>query len=478
MPRSTGTQRFLAKTLLALALPAFGAGCDADRSPQEAPREGLGEAPQAGTSCDFGPSVKGIDVSYYQDTIDWPTVAADGWKYAWARVSHSTSFMDPQFDANWEGIKAAGMLRGCYQFFEPAEDPLAQAQVVIDAIGQLGPGDLPAMIDVEAPDPGVSPATYAQNIQAWLDAVEAGTGKKPLIYTGYYYWNDYVGSDAFGDYPLWVANYNPDCPLVPMGWDDWTFWQWQASDPIVGIPSAAVDHDLFKGTEDDLNALANGSGGSYAATLGAIDAPVTVVAGETFEVSITYTNSGGATWDASTFLGTSEPRDRESVFHAATWPSPNRAAVVEGAAPPGSTYKFDFSMTAPDAPGAYAESFALVQEGVTWFADAGGPPDDAVRLAIQVVEGGDAAAGSGGGSGDGGAPGDDDDDVASASAGDGGDDGTGSGGSGGSGSDEAEADDGCAVHGGSLPTRGTPIALALAAMTAALWRRRRGGGAE
>src|SRR5579871_5288706 len=71
--------------------------------------------------------VEGIDVSYYDGNVSWSSVRASGRQFAIARVSDGTGFMDPKFAANWSGIKAAGMVRGVYQFFRPEDDAVAQA---------------------------------------------------------------------------------------------------------------------------------------------------------------------------------------------------------------------------------------------------------------------------------------------------------------------------------------------------------------
>ncbi|MCX4246540.1 GH25 family lysozyme [Paraliomyxa miuraensis] len=214
--------------------------------------------PTAGQVCAGPETLQGIDVSYYQGNIDWNAVAADGITFAWVRVSHSTQFFDPQFDANLAGARAAGIHTGVYQYFEPQEDPIAQAQFLLDHMGPLQPGDMPPMIDVESSDT-VAPGPYADAIRAWLDHVEAATGVPPIIYTGYYYWNDNVGTDEFIDHPLWIANYNPGCPLIPDYWDTWTFHQYCACESIAGI-AGAVDGDTFNGNLDDLMGLSVGSG--------------------------------------------------------------------------------------------------------------------------------------------------------------------------------------------------------------------------
>lgn len=208
--------------------------------------------------CAGPETLTGIDVSYYQGDIDWEAVAADGIAFAWIRVSHSTQFFDPQFDANLAGARAAGIPVGVYQYFEPTEDPIAQADFLLDHMGPLQPGDLPPMIDVESADT-VAPGPYADAIRAWLDRVEEVTGVAPFIYTGYYYWNDNVGTDEFIDHPLWMANYNPGCPLIPDYWGTWTIHQYCACESIAGI-SGDVDGDTFNGNMDDLLGFTVGSG--------------------------------------------------------------------------------------------------------------------------------------------------------------------------------------------------------------------------
>src|SRR5262249_9198422 len=119
----------------ALALAIFGlAGCSVGND-DDGP---LGEAQEANV-CAAGATVKGVDVSVYQGNIDWATVKASGIAFAIARVSDGT-FMDTKFDQNWAGMKNNGIVRGAYQFFEPGEDPVTQANIMINKLGVLGAG--------------------------------------------------------------------------------------------------------------------------------------------------------------------------------------------------------------------------------------------------------------------------------------------------------------------------------------------------
>jgi lysozyme len=366
------------RAALAGLVVALAAGCGGG---EPGAWEPLGSVEQRTTVCRDRGVLDGIDVSYYQGTIDWPAVAASGQSFAIARINHG-DFMDPKFQENWDAIRSVGMIRGAYQFYEPTMDPAYQAQIVIDAVGPLGPGDLPVTLDAEVTG-GAGPAEIVSSMHAWIDLVEAGTGRKPLIYTGKYFWNDNVGSSDFASYPLWVAQYGPDCPDLPSAWADWAMWQYSSTGSVPGI-SGDVDLDYFNGTYEQLVALA---GGSFVAELVSLAYPTTMRAGEDGEVTLVVKNAGGRDWGAATQLGTTEPRDRESAFATAAWPSPTRPAAVTGTVTPGSEHSFTFPIRAPLTVGTYVEHFNLVEDQVAWFSDPGqgGPADDAIALSIRVV---------------------------------------------------------------------------------------------
>lgn len=203
--------------------------------------------------------VEGVDVSHYQGTINWHQVKGSGRGFGVASVGDGT-YEDPTFETNWAGIKAAGMLRGAYQFFEPGVDPIVQANILIRKMGPLGAGDLPPTLDVETTG-GQSAATIAARIGEWAAHVKAATGVKPIIYTGKYFWNDNVGSSAFSSYALWVASYGVSAPDTPNPWSTWKFWQYSSSGSVPGI-GGGVDVDRFDGTLAELTALVGPPGKS------------------------------------------------------------------------------------------------------------------------------------------------------------------------------------------------------------------------
>ena len=215
------------------------------------------------TKCSHGSVVYGVDVSGYQgSSINWSAVHNAGRVFAFAKASEGTGFTDSSFAHNWPGMRSAGVLRGAYHFFRPGTDGVAQADHFVDVInanGGLAAGDLPPVADVEVSD-NMSAQTVISRLHAFLDRVQARTGRVPLIYTANFFWGSYLGNPNFTGYPLWVANYGPSCPYLPNAWGDWQFWQYSDNASVSGIPGG-VDGDEFNGTLADLQAWAGGGGG-------------------------------------------------------------------------------------------------------------------------------------------------------------------------------------------------------------------------
>jgi lysozyme len=224
-----------------------------------------GEVEGALKVCPAGTTVKGVDVSVYQKSIDWAKVAAAGYVFAIARIGHGTG-KDSYFQTNWSGMQANGIVRGAYLFYAPTQDATAQAQNIIDAVGMLSPGDLPVTIDVEWTT-GTPNATHLGTV---VSLVEAGTGKRPMIYTSVGYWDQYFTTE-FGDLDLWVANWGATCPSIPSSWTNWLFWQTSGGGGTVPGIAGGVDENVFNGSLDDLKAAAGMTGQTNCSTTQAMN---------------------------------------------------------------------------------------------------------------------------------------------------------------------------------------------------------------
>jgi lysozyme len=203
------------------------------------------------------PLVSGLDVSHYNGSIDWASVANAGIVFAYAKATEGTASQDTHFQANYTAMQQNNILRGAYHFFRPSLDGQAQADNFLKFVTALEQGDLPPALDVEVSD-GQAPHVIISRVQQWLDTVEAALGRTPLIYTARGFWSaNLAGSPAFGRYPLWVAHYtNNPSPNLPPGFLNYTFWQYSEAGHISGI-TGSVDLDKFNGSIDDLRQLAD-----------------------------------------------------------------------------------------------------------------------------------------------------------------------------------------------------------------------------
>lgn len=207
-------------------------------------------------------SVWGIDVSWHQGVIDWPVVASTGLEFAFVKATEGGNHADESFGKHWAALSQTNIRRGAYHYYRPLVDPQLQANNFLNQVGTLQPGDLPPVLDLE--ERGQLPsAQFIAQVQVWLDRVEARTAARPIIYTGHKFYNRYLAGH-FTDYPIWIARYRSEEPLLADG-HTFTFWQYTDAGRLAGIQKP-VDINVFAGSSLDLAHLAVAPAGEPAIT--------------------------------------------------------------------------------------------------------------------------------------------------------------------------------------------------------------------
>ena len=227
-------------------------------------------------------SVFGIDVSHYQGEIDWDAVARQKVFFVYIKATQGDQKFDDYFAKNWVGAAQAGeagskIHRGAYHFMTANDSPESQAENFLATVGGLGSDDLPPCIDVEwnltkengsyvLDEKGrpldawasYSPDEVVRRISLWLKLVEAGTGKKPIIYTNAEWWSERIGRDkSLASYALWVADYSSkslgkESPNVPPEFS-WSLWQLTDQGVLrLGGTKQPVDTTIYNGSVDKL----------------------------------------------------------------------------------------------------------------------------------------------------------------------------------------------------------------------------------
>ncbi|HSP36422.1 MAG TPA: glycoside hydrolase family 25 protein [Frankiaceae bacterium] len=255
-PDPSRVRRRSALVVAGLGLAVVAAGCTP-------PPSSLGTTgPLTGP---YAKNVFGVDVASYQHPngagINWASVKAGGAAFAFVKVSEGAGYTNPYAGGDLAGARAAGLRATGYHFARPRL-PLSTA--TSDARGfaaQMGnvrvAGALPPVLDIEATG-GLSAANVTAWTKTFLSSLEAASGRTPMVYSGPWFWNGYMGNPSgFSRYPVWVADYNPPA-TGPNLFGDFGFstvWQYTDAARISGI-SGGVDGNWFHGTRNVLDTFA------------------------------------------------------------------------------------------------------------------------------------------------------------------------------------------------------------------------------
>ena len=173
--------------------------------------------------CPHGETTLGIDVSHYDSVDSWNNVKLSQSVFSFFKATEGTRIIDSTFKQGWLTAPKFGIIRGAYHFFHPSQDPIQQAKVFLSVMGPLSPSDLPPVLDFETTD-GNSANHDAGAAIAFLQYVQAETGRRPIVYGSPGFLEPIVGKDnRFQAYSLWVAHFGVKCPEVPSPWLAWDF---------------------------------------------------------------------------------------------------------------------------------------------------------------------------------------------------------------------------------------------------------------
>ncbi|HMI61432.1 MAG TPA: GH25 family lysozyme, partial [Puia sp.] len=142
--------------------------------------------PEFGIEIPTNYSIHGIDVSKYQDVIDWSSVkdmkvGSVQMSFAFIKATEGLGNEDAYFQRNWKKAKDAGLARGAYHFFLATKSGKAQAENFINSV-ELLPGDMPPVLDIEQTY-GVSPDKLRARAKEWLQTIQDHYHVMPIIYT-------------------------------------------------------------------------------------------------------------------------------------------------------------------------------------------------------------------------------------------------------------------------------------------------------
>lgn len=182
-----------------------------------------------------------IDVSEHQGKIDWQKVKASGIVGAIIRYAED-DYLDPRFDENMRGAKAAGLHVGAYIYSWAKTKAEAEDYAVrLHNACKMYDCDLPLYIDLEKK----GYEQYADDTAiAFLLKMDKLGEKKRGVYANLNWWDNYLKKTRrdYNSNAFWVAQYYTECQYTPKS--DVGIWQYTSQGKVAGIDNHWVDMDI------------------------------------------------------------------------------------------------------------------------------------------------------------------------------------------------------------------------------------------
>lgn len=159
--------------------------------------------------------LKGIDVSYCQNKIDWDTAKASGLvDFAILRAGYGRepNQVDTQFNRNYAACKRLGIPCGAYWFSYAmsADEARREAQVFLQTIKGKS-FEYPVYMDLELEKQfALGKAACSAIVDAFLNTLEQA-GYFAGLYCSTYYLDNYLSDSIKSRYTVWCAQYASKC---------------------------------------------------------------------------------------------------------------------------------------------------------------------------------------------------------------------------------------------------------------------------
>lgn len=189
--------------------------------------------------------MRGIDVAAWQGRIDWLRVKKAEAEFAIIKIIRKDLQPDKEFINNLSGCIASGVPWGVYHYTyaKTVSDARLAATVIVGLLGKFKP-DKKVWLDVEDEVMKNRGEYLMEIIEAYRKIIE-GAGFEFGIYTGEYFYNQYIRPYCKRKYSLWIAKYPYSDAFVTLKDDlprkrpnigtDYEYWQYSSKGRVDGI---------------------------------------------------------------------------------------------------------------------------------------------------------------------------------------------------------------------------------------------------
>jgi GH25 family lysozyme M1 (1,4-beta-N-acetylmuramidase) len=208
--------------------------------------------------------ILGVDVYSGNGTINWNSVKAAGYSFAWAKATEGVGYTDSQYLNYAVNGVSAGMKMGAYHFARPDLNPtnagaISEANYFLSVAGPyIISCELPPSLDLEGSylTTSFTSAQLTAWVQNWMNTVQSATGITPVLYIGATTCG-YLNS-SLNTYKLWTDHVTGSSTTPPTSigvWTTWAFNQYDWTGTVPGIAGSTTDLNVFNGNLGTFNTL-------------------------------------------------------------------------------------------------------------------------------------------------------------------------------------------------------------------------------
>ncbi len=176
-----------------------------------------------------GAITRGIDVSEWQDTINWSKVKKSNVDFAFVRISYGLNYMDKKYTYNMKQAEKVGIPAGTYVYSlaTTTQQALKEAQLAIKKMDGYKVS-YPVVYDIEYDKMRKLSSTQVANLaKAFCNEIRKA-GYYPMIYCNVDWYDNEIDWSKLTGYDVWLARYG-DNILAPSK-SSYKYTIWQATD--------------------------------------------------------------------------------------------------------------------------------------------------------------------------------------------------------------------------------------------------------
>ncbi len=178
---------------------------------------------------------KGIDVSRYQDTINWKRVQQTKTvDFVYIKATEGASIKDKMYKYNVKKAREHGLKVGSYHVYSSRTTAYDQFNNFKSQV-KKDQQDLVPVLDIEATH---CHKLYMTRVDKLLELMEKEYGCKPMIYTSEKLYMTHFNNKKYQKYHFWIANYNRKPNMA------YTLWQYTQDGQLKGVRES-VDFSRF-----------------------------------------------------------------------------------------------------------------------------------------------------------------------------------------------------------------------------------------